>query len=498
MNNTSTVCTAVHHIAPSTSTTSTGRIALPHSCSKISPRQITHDEPWTASIKMTSAFAHAAVERADEFSSFNAALRSRLPLEADPIFHKFNVLASPFVVTTEAFEELRRISRVIFGVAEKVVHMYIEGDESLGNHFAPYERLRPFMTKRSVTWQQYGRYDFLISDTGTPMFCELNTAMATGYLPMHRLNKIFHRDAPSFLKPSEAERALLPYDRDGSLGQAYRRMEVLANASHGAIAILIDENGKYHEADLIKADLESAGREVVIGSTQDIRRVGGNIFLGDTRISSTYNKFRLFGSDDHWSEQAFSKYWQFLETVRSGDIHLVNNFAAMTISEDKSFFGAMRLPAVQEVLTEEERQAVERHIPKTYLLTPGQVVTEDGLVDTVSMVKSMKDDIILKPRSDYRGNGVMSGRDMDRAEFDSVVDELSSTGKYIAQQRIESMKIDIPVLTPGAPAAVHPMNLSGGIYFSDSDFRGIFPRVARGDIINAAKKAAVLPVTCIA
>jgi hypothetical protein len=339
MNNTSTVCTAVHHIAPSTSTTSTGRIALPHSCSKISPRQITHDEPWTASIKMTSAFAHAAVERADEFSSFNAALRSRLPLEADPIFHKFNVLASPFVVTTEAFEELRRISRVIFGVAEKVVHMYIEGDESLGNHFAPYERLRPFMTKRSVTWQQYGRYDFLISDTGTPMFCELNTAMATGYLPMHRLNKIFHRDAPSFLKPSEAERALLPYDRDGSLGQAYRRMEVLANASHGAIAILIDENGKYHEADLIKADLESAGREVVIGSTQDIRRVGGNIFLGDTRISSTYNKFRLFGSDDHWSEQAFSKYWQFLETVRSGDIHLVNNFAAMTISEDKSFFG---------------------------------------------------------------------------------------------------------------------------------------------------------------
>jgi hypothetical protein len=28
----------------------------------------------------------------------------------------------------------------------------------------------------------------------------------------------------------------------------------------------------------------------------------------------------------------------------------------------------------------------------------------------------------------------------------------------------------------------------GGIYFSDSDFRGIFARVARGDIINAAKK----------
>jgi hypothetical protein len=387
---------------------------------------------------------------------------------------------------------------VMFGVAEKVIHMYIEGDESLGNHFAPYERLRPFMTKRSVTWQQYGRYDFLISDTGTPMFCEMNTAMASGYLPMHHLNKIFHRDAPSFLKPSEAERALLPYDRDGSLGQAYRRMEVLANATHGAIAILIDENAKYHEADLIKADLESAGREVIIGSTQDIRRVGGNIFLGDTRISSTYNKFRLFGANDQWSEQAFSKYWQFLETVRSGDIHLVNNFAAMTISEDKSFFGAMRLPAVQEVLTEEERQAVERHTPKTYLLTPGQVVTEDGLVDTVSMVKAMKDDFILKPRSDYRGTGVMSGRDMDRAEFDNVVDELSRTGKYVAQQRIESMKIDVPVLTPGAPASVQPMNLSGGIYFSDSDFRGIFARVAPRDIVSAARKAQVLPVTCIA
>jgi len=110
----------------------------------------------------------------------------------------------------------------------------------------------------------------------------------------------------------------------------------------------------------------------------------------------------------------------------------------------------------------------------------------------------MKDDFILKPRSDYRGTGVMSGRDMDRAEFDNVVDELSRTGKYVAQQRIESMKIDVPVLTPGAPASVQPMNLSGGIYFSDSDFRGIFARVAPRDIVSAARKAQVLPVTCIA
>jgi hypothetical protein len=497
MTNTNTTCEAVHHGAASPTTpASSGRNAKAGGCSRVSPRHICRGNPWVASVKSTSAFAHAAVEHEDLFSSFQASLNSSLRSNVDPFFNKFDVVAAPFVVSTEAFEGLRRISRVIFGVVEKVIHMYIEGEESLGNHFAVYERLRPFMTKRSATWQQYGRYDFLISDVGSPVFCELNTAMASAYLPMHYLNKIFHREAPSVLTPREDRRMLLPYDHETPLGRPYRRMEILANATHGAVAILVDENQKYHEADLIKADLEAAGRDVIIGSTKDIRRVGGNVFLNNSRISSTYNKFRLFGAQHRWSEQAFIEYWPFLETVRRSDIHLVNNFAAMTISEDKSIFGAMRLPAVQEVLSEEEKQAVERHTPRTYLLTPGKIVTEDGAVDTLSMVKAMQDNIILKPRSDYRGTGVLSGRDMDRTEFENKVDELSRTGNYVAQQRIESVKIDVPVLTPGARASVQPMNLSGGIYFADSDFQGIAARVAPREIINAATKALVLPVSC--
>ena len=169
--------------------------------------------------------------------------------------------------------------------------------------------------------------------------------MASAYLPLHHLNKIFHREAPSVLKPSEDGRILFPQDQETPLGRPFRRMEILANATHGAVGILVDENQKYHEADLIKADLEAVGREVIIGSTNDITRVGGNAFLNNTRISSTYNKFRLFGAQHQWSEQAFARYWPFLETVRRSDLHLVNNFAAMTISEDKSIFGAMRLTA---------------------------------------------------------------------------------------------------------------------------------------------------------
>ena len=79
----------------------------------------------------------------------------------------------------------------------------------------------------------------------------------------------------------------------------------------------------------------------LLGNVKDTRCVGHNLFLGDVRISSTYNKFRLFGLQHHWSEQAYLDNRRFLEAIRRNDILAVNNFAAMTISEDKAIFAAM-------------------------------------------------------------------------------------------------------------------------------------------------------------
>jgi hypothetical protein len=312
---------------------------------------------------------------------------------------------------------------------------------------------------------------------------------------MHHVNRVFHDDAPAVLRPG-SERVLLPYDHESALGEQYCRMEALANSTFGAVAILVDENAKYHEAELIKASLEDLGREVVIGNVRDTRSVGHNLFLGDTRISSTYNKFRLFGLQHRWSEQAYLDNRRFLEAVRRGDVHSVNNFAAMTISEDKAVFAAMRLPSVQATLGEEERAAVEAHTPATHLLRPGLVPHEGGTLDLITWVKADKDHFILKPRSDYRGNGVLSGRDLGQEEFEGIVDQLAADGTYLAQRRIPSAMFDITHLDEHGAVATRPMRIAGGLYFAEADFHGVVARLAPWEIVNAINHAYVLPVTC--
>ncbi len=454
--------------------------------------------PLLESVAATSAIAAAAAERPDDFKAFHGELNQRLRSEVDEEFYgHWDVTPSPFVLDQAAFQQVRGACRQIFTVVEKIIHLYLEGQDDVGELFARYELFRPYMTKRNLSWQEYGRYDFLVTPEGIPVLCELNTAMASGYLPMFHVNQVFHESAPDFLRPN-AERVLLPYDHESALGEQYCRMEALANSDYGAVAILVDENAKYHESQMIKQSLEDLGREVVIGNVKDTHSIGHNLFLDDVRISSTYNKFRLFGLQHHWSEQAYLDNRRFLEAIRRNDILAVNNFAAMTISEDKSIFAAMRLPAVQAALDPDEKVAVETHTPATYVLKPGLVEVNGESIDLISWVKADKDEFILKPRSDYRGNGVMSGREHEPAEFAALVDQLADEGLYLAQRRIDSAMFDITHVTEDGEVATLPMRMAGGLYFAEMDFHGIVARLAPWEIVNAIKHAYVLPVSCTA
>lgn len=450
--------------------------------------------PLLDAVARTSAVAAAAADHPDEFTTYHAELNERLRTDVDPEFYgHWDVTPTPFAVTPAAFEQVRAAARTVFGAIEKTVHLYLEGEDTLGELFARYELFRPYMTNRYLTWQEYGRYDFLVTPDGLPMFCELNTAMASGYLPMYHVNRVFAEGAPDFLRPA-GDRVPLPYDHESALGEQYCRMEALANATFGAVAILVDENAKFHESEMIKRSLEDLGREVVIGDVRDTRSVGHNLFLGDTRISSTYNKFRLFGLEHHWSDAAYLDNRRFLEAVRRNDVLCVNNFAAMTISEDKSIFAALRFPAVQATLDDAERCAVTDHIPATFVLQPGAIELDGAEGDLVEIVKRDRGEFILKPRSDYRGNGVLSGREHDDAEWAALVDQLTAGGLYLAQRRIDSVLFDITHVDEEGAVDTLPMRMAGGLYFAERDFHGLVARLAPWEIVNAIKHAYVLPV----
>ena len=444
----------------------------------------------------TSHQAMEAESKPAEFKTYQGQLNERLRREVDPEFYShWDVTPTPLAITVDEWTFLKQRAGVIMRVVEKVVEMYVNGDTSLDSLFRAYSLFRPYMTKNFMTWQEYGRYDFIINTVGEPVFIELNTAMASGYLPMAHVNRCFNETAPDFLRPPGV-RTTLRYDDPDEFGRELLRMETVAAVGDGAMAILVDQNKKFHESELIKASLEKAGKKVLIGDVRDLVRKGGDIYLDGHRVSSTYNKFRLFGAQHHWGNDAWVENRVFMEAVANKRILSINNFAAMTVSEDKAVFAAMRLPAVQAALDHREREIVESNTPATWVLQAGTVTVQGREVELVEHIKSHRGDFICKPRSDYRGSGVYSGRDFEQAEWDKLVDTLPGQN-YLVQSRVDAAMLDVTHTTEQGQIARAPMRIAGGIYFADVVFQGLVARAAPWEVVNAINHAHVLPVYAI-
>ena len=441
----------------------------------------------------TSSQAADAEARPAEFKAYQAQLNERLRREVDPEFYShWDVTPTPLAITIDEWTLLKQRAGVLMRIVEKVVEMYVNGDTSLDSLFRAYSLFRPYMAKNFMTWQEYGRYDFIINTQGEPVFIELNTAMASGYLPMAHVNRCFNESAPDFLRP-QGTRTTLRYDDPDEFGRELLRMEMVAAVGEGAMAILVDENKKFHESELIKTSLERAGKKVIIGDVRDLVRKGGDIYLDGQRVSSTYNKFRLFGAQHHWGSDAWVENRVFLEAVANKRILSINNFAAMTVSEDKGIFAAMRLPSVQAALDQREREVVENNTPATWVLQPGTVTVQGREVELIEHIKSHRGDFICKPRSDYRGSGVYSGRDHEQGEWEKMVDGLPGQN-YLVQSRVDAALLDVTHTTEQGQVARAPMRIAGGIYFADVVFQGLVARAAPWEVVNAINHAHVLPI----
>lgn len=409
-------------------------------------------------------------------------------------FSKKTILPYPLYLDYDFEKYIRKSAMSIYTIIEKVLTLYKHGMPELRSHFDGYEKFIPYINKRSRDWQGYGRYDFMIDKSGEVKFIELNTATASACVPYYHINSIYYQSLPPQLIP-ERRKIELPYERFSMFGENILKMEYATNADSGAVAILLDNNQKTHEAELISKSLGRAGKRSIISNAENLECRGKRYYIGNEPISSVFNKFRIFGEAHHWNDDAFNKYHVLMQAAKNNDLLMINNFSAMVISEDKSILATLRKPAVQRALDVHELVAIEKHIPLSLLLEDADFMRLGVKNNIIDYVTQEKDEFIIKPSSDYRGSNVFFGEDYSKDQWHSMLKKYS--GCYVAQQKIHSTSIPVPV--PNAlqeEIDIINCSLSGGIYFFNKNFVGLAARVAdiSSRAINAAKGAYTLPV----
>ena len=448
------------------------------------------------SVDLTREAAEHAITDPEDLNQFRDKMNAYLRSEVDPeFFSHWNVIPSPFVVDEAECRGLFDQAIALHDAVEFVLDAYMDGQPEVRALYDRYDVLSDEFSKCAATWQGWGRYDFLLSDGARPVFIETNAAMASGMLPMNYLNEFYRHHVPEGIAPG-GERVPLPYDDFSRGGEVVLQHGRSLNMNDGCVAILIDGNKKFHEAGMLVKSLHAAGCEsAVVASMDDVTEHDGRLWVYGEPIALAFMKVRLFGAVHKWSAEAFREHGWFFDAVKRGELVALNCLAAETLAEDKIVFAAMRLKSMMEQMDDRLRHVVDHHTVPTYPLEDGPIILDGQEVDLVETALGDRGNWMLKPRNDYRGSGVTSGRAVSAEEWEALLRKEMGKGDYLLQQRVDH--VDLPVALPdGRGAEVVGHNLAGGVYVAAATANGIVARAGAGEVVNGITGAWMLPVWC--
>jgi len=253
----------------------------------------------------------------------------------------------------------------------------------------------------------------------------------------------------------------------------------------------VDWPGPGFEAELPQlrkslAVIEELGVDAYPCHLGQLRYADGRVWLGDRRIDFVY---RLFLLDHLLEEQASVLLEPLLQAVERDEVKLFVPVEA-EVFQSKGTLALLSDDANRHVLTDAERDTVDRLVPWTRVLRPGPTTVDGTSVDLEQYVLAQRDELILKPMLLFGGEGIVPGWQTEPHEWRDHV-QTAMGGPYIIQRRIHP----IPELFPTDDSA-EPWILTWGAFLMQRGAGGIYLRGGRAGEAAVVNHATGATGTC--
>ncbi len=162
---------------------------------------------------------------------------------------------------------------------------------------------------------------------------------------------------------------------------------------------------------------------------------------------------------------------------------------------NKGLLAVMHECRTAQLLDAEDCAFIERYIPWSVRLQDDEVLLEGAWVPLVRHLLEHKDNFVIKQFDLSAGRGIMVGRHVDAATWESMVrDCLEAKTRCIVQQFCAPGVQDLH----DAELGIVPHSLIWGLYCSGAEYGGIWVRTDRGagmrGVINSGMGASDMPV----
>jgi len=136
-----------------------------------------------------------------------------------------------------------------------------------------------------------------------------------------------------------------------------------------------------------------------------------------------------------------------IRAVQSGAVCMVNPFRCKLLHK-KASLAVLSDERNVGLFSDDERQAIDAHIPWTRVVTERKTRHEDQMVDLVSFIIEQRQRLVLKPNDAYGGAGIVLGWEVDGATWEASV-RTALTEPFVVQERVPIPSESFPSVVDG-------------------------------------------------
>lgn len=263
--------------------------------------------------------------------------------------------------------------------------------------------------------------------------------------------------------------------------------------------VLVDtaDSPSVPEFRIICAALEAAGFDATHASLDELILRDGRLGIdGDERPVDVVYRRALVEDvlDPHASPGAAA----LIAAIRAGTVAMFNPFPAR-VANNKKLLALIGAPEFAHLLLDEEERAVVRDtMPWTRVLSTGGTSLPDGNAgDLPGYVIAHRDDLVLKPASDYGGHNVHLGLHTAQSEWDALVHAHAGTGEWIVQQYLEVPIGRFPAIDDEGHLVVHERHFNINPFAIGGRYAGMITRISTEPVINVSAGGGLLPCVSV-
>lgn len=232
------------------------------------------------------------------------------------------------------------------------------------------------------------------------------------------------------------------------------------------------------EFEICREMFEKRGFPTRVVDPEELTLEGGRLRAGDFEIDLVYR--RLVASE------AAAKLAPDHPLVRAAELHVAcvaSGFGAFALTS-KALFAIVSDPASSAWLASDERVALDRVLPWTRIVRDGQSTDWNGqAVDVLDFALREREQLVVKPATEYGGSGVVLGWTVDDAAWAAALRDAAGRPSVI-QRRVPLPTEPFPVVRDGSCELVEFMADIDPYRFNGLTGLGAGTRLSQSQLLN--------------